>query len=170
MVKKLLTYGTPKRLFVSGSPKKLTAGEAECECCPEGEQCEFCNTGKTPQQLEMTVGGVANASCGNCGTYNGVFVLQQVSEAKPCLWCYTFTPDPCPSWALIHQVYLASGAVWARVCGFNVCGVFDPSQQARFRKYNPPADCTTWNFDMDQESSGSLICNGYGATCHIRSL
>ena len=100
MVKKLLTYGTPKRLFVSGSPKRLTAGEAECECCPGG--CYYCIS--PPAQVQIDLSGLADNG-GSCSNYNGTWVLNYVDPGFPiglCRWTYDFgVSPPCGDYRLL---------------------------------------------------------------------
>jgi len=93
MVKKLLTYGTPKRLFVSGSPKKLTAGEAGCECCPWCGTCNFSSA-----YLLLVVSGITNRDCSDCASLDGNFLLsfQGYNPSENyCWWEYTYPSPIC---------------------------------------------------------------------------
>ena len=96
MVKKLLTYGTPKRLFVSGSPKLLTSGEAECECC---YVCDGCQYDTRPAQMQVEIPALTDDTCSDCESFAGSYILDYHDaysrQINVCVYLYKFPSPIC---------------------------------------------------------------------------
>jgi len=160
MVKKLLTYGTPKRLFVSGSPKRLTAGETGCECCVS--PCEFCQSGTTPKQIQVTWAGIVDGTCNACSELNGTFICDQV-VGTPCRWRYA--KDTCTGF---HYLYVAATAVqiYAKWCTADV-GL---GQIIALANFTWGDDCRFDDLALLTYGYNGFECNGSSSTCVIKSL
>jgi hypothetical protein len=164
MVKKLLTYGTPKRLHVAGSPKKLRSGEAGCVCC----LCNQC-TGATPYQIQATISGVVNYICSDCQRYNGTFVCTRL-QGNPCRWEYEISPDICAGfgiggrgfWILTVDLGYVAGTItvtWRETVGSSI--VWRASSVL-------PISCAFDSYSVP------FLLNQYGCqgtpTCHLTAL
>ena len=167
MVKKLLTYGTPKRLFVSGSPKKLTAGEAGCACC--AKDCGYCTPGTMPYQIEVVFSGMANQLCSNCALYNDVpYIITQTPE-NGCRWNSILSSPPC---AFLDVIELM---IFSDQLQMMLCDAPWPafSNYILWNTY-PVVHCPPWeNFDIPFKYDNSVSCvqpGGPYPACKITSL
>ena len=164
MVKKLLTYGTPKRLFVSGSPKLLTAGEGGCACCVP--PCEYCDTGTTPKQIQIVLAGIANyIYCAVCASFNGTYILDQVA-GTPCRWRYYF-PSPICHYEYIFFDKRASGA-----CQFWIYDQHAGGGPYWQKASGLSADCASWeDIDLPYGGSTDVQCDwSTTGVCTLSSL
>jgi hypothetical protein len=56
-----------------------------CRNCCSG--CMLCENGIWPQELQVTLSGVADAGCKNCGSLNGTYVVSRsVQYPQHCIW------------------------------------------------------------------------------------
>lgn len=61
-------------------------------CCCGGAACIFCTSGTVADELEVTIAGLANGTCSNCGDLNDTYILQSVGEVPAgCCWTYEFS-------------------------------------------------------------------------------
>lgn len=78
--------GTNHIIWVSGSPNHISWG------CPPATPCGFCNTGTTPRQMQVVLGGFLIA--GGCDALNGTYILNQdIVSPSYCTYIYNFSPD-----------------------------------------------------------------------------
>ena len=88
-----------------------SAGTQRTCCC--SPRCGSCLA--TPNQWRLTIAGVLNADCSDCGLLNGTFILTR-TEYDPCCWEDT-EACPCPGGGVSFRwklCYIPGGAPeWA---------------------------------------------------------
>lgn len=82
-------------------------------CCEGAEPCSFCSSGTTPEQIQLDISGVTDATCDNCDDIDGSYVLTQ-TPADPCVWrvnsgtlrqdCGSGEQDVVYTFTLTHQL------------------------------------------------------------------
>lgn len=77
----------------------LGAGTGGNCCCPGGG-CGYC-TGDTAEHFEVTLSGIADQTCGSCGSFNTTFILDkgtpfdsepvtEINSSVPCNYTYDY--------------------------------------------------------------------------------
>lgn len=100
---------------------------ATCAC-----GCEACYCRASPIRLEVTIAGLLNKSCDECGQLNGVFIVQTAAPHTRCYFDYEFAEPLCvgedPDDKITHFfVHLTEdgGGNTVISSGWTPCGNFD---------------------------------------------
>lgn len=154
-------------------PKPLGfAGGYPC-CC--GCDCPVCSGG-CPRQMQVSIAGIVNGSCGSCGTFNGTFTCDWSEYAlggsvMRCFWEYLFGSTICtsgtPQDRIVVEHYLLTGTYWlfvhaARISGD--CLNFGTS-------WGSAQDCMAWS-SLSLAPLGTGVCDDWTtpATCTVTAI
>lgn len=127
----------------------------DCPCC--GVECSECD-GPAARTWEITVAGVTNGTCSNCGDYNGTFQLNH-NPLGGCSWFTVFNSSGCTVFGVSNWLLGidSSNAV------LNAQGDFTTAVE--YRLATSSFDCLGSNV-MTLISSGSE-CNNWPSTITI---
>jgi hypothetical protein len=156
---------------------------APCRFEPCPTCCEACTgcPGGHPAQVQATISGMANGSCSDCASIDGVYVLDFVGDlpdlsanmALPgmCWWKYSFASPLCGGQitqmvfgmmrttpATYAWLFLGHGDLWAdQVYGWD---------HARF----PAIDCTAFSHAINAPMAWSVCATGDGKFSSVVAL
>ena len=121
-----------------------------------------------PAQFEVTLSGIVNNNCTNCGSYNGTWIVTQLQD-YPCTYrgtlpkfCGNMEQDvPYDSWIDV-QIHGGGIAVTLRI---------DAITYAEFFRAGYPSPCCQINEQIPRSYAvSSAHCNTTNATCSLKSL
>ena len=158
-------------------------GGYPCCCEKHIEVCSYCDDDAAPEEILVSLRGIANGSCANCNDYNDDFVFTwNPNGSCGCLWSKTIEDD-CYDAGSNGTFFISNG--WAEglggyytqfwtgdLSGFSppyTCLVYG----APFRKLRGASrpDCVNWDEeDLPYFSAGYGECDFSGATCKITAL
>jgi hypothetical protein len=149
---------------------------SEVDDCPRCISCILCDTGEMPQQVQVTVSGITDGSCGDCTYWNATFILEaegQVSNSPAtCRWTYT---DPSPNCSgnfgiiTLQLINLAGDFLQISISN----DPFVDEQMAFSTSAAGSDDCEAWSsFAIPYSSQVPLttICIDHAATATVTTL
>jgi len=154
-----------------------------CPACCGGEQTCPCCSSAEPDELLVTIAGLADDECSSCENLNGAFVCAKVA---PCYWRYEDIVGPCDSEEFPQTVSLSVlvgrkqngtcylAVFWEFSTTTSPCAAgFDSEDCYTFVEYfDDPFDCA--NLDRDVPLLPTRIiafgCDESAATCHVTAL
>lgn len=101
-----------------GKPVSITREQFEECCCEDVEPCEHCDAGTTPEEIAVTVAGMAAGSsvpCADCANLDDTYVIGRPdAEGAPCLYEETFLADICgwPDAPLLVRIEIRDDEVY----------------------------------------------------------
>ena len=149
-----------------------------CGSCCAVEPCCLCDLGSTPEQIEVTISGVVEGSCGSCADINGTYICTRGSGdgggycsglGANCTFFYA-GPTKCITTGDVYVVLWGSSGnlyIWVYF-GLFIVG---PALSWLKNLGSWPRSC---NF-IDEEITvglnvGSVPCDHTGSTCKITAL
>ena len=139
------------------------------DCC--GTNCIHCQTGTAPNQYQIVVAGVGNASCSDCGDFNATWVVDFAGiDGHPCLWTYTLSSTICTATILSIEFFNPGSPQNGSVLVAFEVSLFG-TRALHFLKTNvfgAPMDCELSSFSVGGPASSQ--CNISGATCTVTAL
>jgi hypothetical protein len=147
---------------------------AGCPCC--GCECEFCDA--TPAEMDVTISGLSNQDCTDCGSLNDTYTLACQGQTVPgadCYWQFDFPASFCNS---LHATCRADHITLAINANFVVVHINSTSIQGLIQFVHTdatdPKPCATYSgYNVTGPGTAGCdggtktICNVGVATCTI---
>ncbi len=138
-------------------------------CCCEYPTCSNCEEGEGPRRFQVEITGLADKplGCGECGLYNGTFVLE-AHEATPCLWEYFFDGTVCcGKIGLLIQADFIGG--YNLIVEIRTNNIYWPNCASFKKNYAAKPACKDIDADVPLDSA-THNCDSSAATCHVTAL
>jgi hypothetical protein len=139
--------------------------QANCPCCG-GATCAHCDTGTMPNQVQIVVSGIANASCATCASLNGTFILTaRAPIGGNCAWQLVISEVCGPSGFTSITMQLGG-------TGLNIDFGHAFLQNVRFSDGTSPEidDCQSWSSFSVAKGTTGTVCTNAAATCLLTTL
>jgi len=147
---------------------KVSTGE---DCCCDGCGCGMCDycSGSVPACLAITISGIANNSCSDCGDINGVWRVKLIPFSIPCQWvgylCSSFM-SICGLDRLIATLDLSGSDYILTIVLDDPASGESIIWSKNFGVVKP--DCNAWsNLVLTFVSSTATCCDGNSGTLAI---
>jgi hypothetical protein len=139
-------------------------------CC---DSCTFCH-GPYPDQVSVTIAGLANAGCASCDFYNGTFVLTKVAECSAWNYNFPFPPgEPCGlgTGGSIGAIITLIGGVYSLTVSLAFPGFLLYGTVVWTKTFASKPMCAQHDLDVpfayDDPFAPNQACTGAASTCTL---
>lgn len=137
--------------------------------------CKYCTDGLLPPRLQVDITNWADATCTDCDTWNGTFILDGAfANFLACGWTYSGSGNFCGTTPIMSVTISTSGANFRVMFGITDSGGGGHVIQFWKDVASPTTfDCSTWNaFDLNTGAfvSATVPCDVFGSTVKITAL